>query len=73
MAKKTNRFNYKTISGVVEGYFDIYQGRSGHIYLMMDNYITRLTRKQIKDLRIDIFGLKNFDFDKYLEAYNVKD
>ena len=40
---KTNTYKYKTADGYTKGFFNIYQSRSGHIYIMMGDCATRLS------------------------------
>ena len=67
---KANQFSYMTDNcHIIHGWFNIVQSRSGHIYIQLGNLSTRLLKKQIEDLSIDMFGLEDFDFDLYKKAY----
>lgn len=67
-----NQFCYQTQEGSVKGFFNIYQGKDGLIYLQMGNTrITKLAKHQIDDLYIDVYSLKDFDYDDYCKAYQI--
>ena len=66
---KTNSFSYKTSTGRTYGFFNIYQGRNGFIYLQMGNKYVVLKEFQILDLGIDVYELQDFDYDLYQFAY----
>ena len=55
-----------------KGFFNIYQGRNGAIYLQLNKSYTELTLKQVEELHIDVIKLIDFDHDKFLEYYNIK-
>ena len=59
MKLKNNKFIYETTDGTTYGYFNIYQGKDGKIYLQMASNFIELTIKQVNQLRIFIFGLKD--------------
>lgn len=67
---KSNFFRYNNISGTVSGYFDIYQGVDGFIYLVMGDVSTMLLKNQINELGIDLYSLSDFDVDDYNNAYS---
>jgi hypothetical protein len=63
---KDNYYCYKINNNTkVSGYFKIYQSASGNIMLLMADRYTKLTKKQINELGIDIYSLYDFDYDKY--------
>lgn len=64
-------FSYDTHSGKIRGKFNIYQGRNGKIYIVMGNNFTELIHKQIVDLNIDVYSLKDFDTTMYRKAYGL--
>jgi len=70
--KKDNHYIYETIEGTVKGFFNIYQSKSGAIYLQMARSYTMLTLGQILDLGINICMLKDFDIDLFNEMYYTK-
>jgi hypothetical protein len=72
MKEKKNQFLYNTASGYRKGYFDIYQAKSGKIFITMTNSITGLTFKQIENLNIDVYDLIDFDYDLFKKAYDIK-
>jgi len=63
------KFEYQTLSASHKGYFNIYQAKSGQVYIMMGNVCTGLTEKQIKDLNIDCYSLEDFSHDDYMLFY----
>lgn len=65
---------YKHIQGdtIFKGYFSIYQSKNGSVKLAMNNGAIELKEKQIQDLGIDVYSLKNFDYDLYKEFYICK-
>ena len=68
--EKTNYFIYAVKHGNVSGFFKIYQGKNGKIYLMMGNCVTELSKKQIEsDLAIDVYNLIDFSHEDYVKAY----
>lgn len=67
-----SQFNYKTRSGFTKGMFNIYQSRSGGIYLLMGSSHTLLTLEQINDLCINCYELLDFDIDNFNKFYKVK-
>lgn len=71
MKFKDNKYVYKVENGIISGFFDIYQDRSGFIRLMMGNKTTKLTCNQINDLAIDLYELKDFNYEDYKKAYNL--
>jgi len=68
---KDNQFTYKTSDGMIKGYFNIYQGKDGRIYLLMGESVTPLSMKQIQELRIDCYSLIDFDHELYMKSYLV--
>jgi hypothetical protein len=69
-----NKFFYKgSNDSKISGFFNIYQSKNGLIWIQMGNSCTKLTHKQIGDLNIDVFGLADFDYDDYKEAYNEQE
>jgi hypothetical protein len=66
---KDNQFTYKISDGIIKGYFNIYQGKSGKIYLNMGELVTALSKKQIQELHVDCYSLIDFDYDLYMKAY----
>lgn len=69
MAKATNKYSYAVDGGSVSGAFNVYQGKSGKIYLLMGNNVIDLTHEQVIKLGIDVFSLMYFDYDAYELAY----
>ena len=67
---KNNKYSMEVNQGMVKGFFNIYQGRSGKIFLMLNNSITELKESQINDLKLDIYELIDFDYDLYRKAYS---
>ena len=65
------QFMYEAKCVKHKGFFNIYQSKSGHIFLIMGNSPTRLTHEQVCDLGINIFSLEDFDHDDYLAAYSL--
>lgn len=68
---KNNKFAYEIEGGSVKGFFNIYQGRNGKIYMMMGNNVTALTYEQVCDLQINTYNLKDFSVDDFAEAYEL--
>ena len=68
-----NKYCYEIRDGKVKGYFKIYQAKNGSIQLMMGNCNTTLSAQQILDLNISIFGLIDYDHNKFLEFYKLGD
>ena len=68
--KKNNHYTYNTEDGTVSGFFNIYQGKNGFIFLQMGNGYTRLTETQIEDLGISLYTIHEFDHNQYKKAYN---
>lgn len=68
---KLNKFSYETSQGYTTGYFNVYQSKSGHIYLQMGDGFTPLSKEQLSDLSIDTYTLKDFDHDAYMKAYGL--
>ena len=66
---RVNQFSYEIPTGKVSGAFNIYQANSGIIYMMMGKSFTKLEYHQINDLCIDVYSLKDFDHDLFMEAY----
>ncbi|WP_316835042.1 hypothetical protein [Pedobacter nutrimenti] len=69
MNKNKNHFTYETSAGSKSGFFDIYQSRNGSIMLQLGYAFTRLSYKQIERLRLDVYILKDFDHDAYVQCY----
>jgi len=67
---KVNYFSYK-VSGntVVHSHFNIYQSKSGAIYMLMGAAFTQLTLKQINELGIDVYSLLDYNHDDFQKAY----
>jgi len=64
------KYNYKGAnSEIVRGAFNVYQACDGSIILLMGNSFTRLTEKQVQDLKIDCYGLKDFCHESFLTYY----
>lgn len=69
-ATKNNQFAYETGNNTVtKGWFNLYQGKNGAIYIQMGSTITKLTESQLHDLGTDVYSLKDFDQDEYLRHY----
>jgi hypothetical protein len=68
---KNNQFVYETESGKIKGFFNVYQARSGKIFMQMGNNVTPLTFDQINDLSIDLYSLKEFDHELFVRAYEI--
>ena len=69
---KTNYYSIAVQGCSEEGFFNIYQGQFGHIFLAMGNRVTKLTEQQVLDLRIDVYSLIDFVYEDYLKAYKVQ-
>ena len=68
---KTNRYIYETSNqSTKRGYFNIYQGKNGYIYLQMGKAVAQLTEKQINDLHLNVYELIDFCVDDYRLAYD---
>ena len=65
-------FSYETSGGMCLGEFNIYQARSGHIYLVMGNSRTKLSIKQVDDLCINCYSLIDFSMEGFIRAYGVE-
>jgi len=68
---KLNKYCYKTNEGFMSGYFNIYQAKNGCIYLQLNNCVTKLSSKQIQNLKIDCYSLEDFDIDLFNKFYKV--
>lgn len=55
----------------VKGCFNIYQAKNGAIVLLMNNRITILSSSQVSDLSINVYELKDFDYNNYIAYYNI--
>jgi hypothetical protein len=64
-----NQFSYAIPTGKVRGFFNIYQAKSGFIYMMMGSSFIKLELQQVNGLGIDVYSLKDFDYDSFMEAY----
>lgn len=64
-----NKFIYETQFGTKSGFFNIYQAKSGAIYMMMGNMFTILTSLQIKELKLFVLELKDFNEDDFRKYY----
>lgn len=64
-----NKYQYKTEYGRVTGFFNIYQGRDGKIYIQMGNNVTQLSLNQIDDLKIDYHCLEDFIYEDFKSVY----
>lgn len=49
--------------------FNIYQARNGGVYISSGSLSTELSRKQIDDLRIDVYSLDDFDYECFKKHY----
>ena len=49
--------------------FNIYQAKTGCIYILMGNSVTSLTKSQIENLHIDLYSLNDYDHDLYIQYY----
>lgn len=49
--------------------FNIYQAKNGGIYISKGSLYTELSRKQIEDLRIDVYSLDDFDYECFKNHY----
>jgi len=67
-----NHYSYQIKNGTTKGYFNIYQAKSGAIYLQMAQSYTELSLKQIGDLHIQVIDLIDFDHDKFIDYYREK-
>lgn len=69
--KTSNIGSYKFYSGNMsfKGAFNIYQAKNGSIVLVLGTSHTNLSEKQIKDLSIDVYSLKDFEYDDYIKFY----
>jgi len=68
--KKNNHYTCNTDTGTVSGFFNIYQGKNGFIFLQMGNGYTKLTETQIEDLGINLYSIQEFDHAQYLKVYS---
>ena len=66
---KNNHYTYNVGNGSVSGFFNVYQAKNGYIFIQMGNGYTKLTETQVKDLGINLYILKDFDHNKYIQAY----
>lgn len=69
--KNNNNFSYATSKGVVVGAFNVYQARSGLVYLVMQDGHTPLSLLQLKALHIDVSVLLEFDEALFQSAYRI--
>lgn len=67
--KKTS-FNQYAYNGH-SGFFNIYQGKNGCIYIQMGSAFTALNLQQINALCIDLYSLPEFDIDNYKLWYKI--
>lgn len=66
-----NKYQYKIEGGSVKGSFNIYQARNGHIYLNMNNSVTKLSLEQIEQLGINCYSLLDYCHDDFVKAYGL--
>lgn len=64
-----HEYIYTTDKVTHKGYFNIHQGCKGGIYLGMNVAVTLLSKHQIEELKIDVYGLDDFDVDLYNSFY----
>ena len=69
MKKSANWFSFKSGAGSVSGWFNIYQGKDGYIYLQMGDKYTKLSKEQLDKLCINVYILDDFDYSLYKKAY----
>ncbi len=68
-----NSFSYKTgRNTVTKGFFNVYQAKSGAIYIQMGITITKLLESQITDLGLDVYSLIDFSHDDYIKHYKTE-
>lgn len=67
-----NKYVYETNEGAATGFFNVYQGKNGGIYLMMGNSVTLLSLDQLGELNIHVYGLIDLDHSKYEAFYITK-
>jgi hypothetical protein len=68
--KQTNFFTYNLANNSrAKGQFNIYQAKTGKIFLNMGNCVTCLSMKQIQELNINVYDLPEFDYDDFCKAY----
>lgn len=64
-----NQYCYTTTEGTHYGFFNIYQARSGAIFLCMGHAYTALTLNQIGELPIQPYLLKDYDHEAFTNYY----
>lgn len=70
---KNNCYAYQISNNTTaKGYFNIYQARSGGIYIQMGITVTALTETQITDLGLSVYELKDFSHDDYIKHYRAE-
>jgi hypothetical protein len=70
-SNNSNTFTFDIDNAKLKGAFNIYQSIYGGVYIMMGNYTTLLSYKQINELNIPVRDIKNFDMDKFILFYNI--
>lgn len=67
-----NYFSFETAGGYATAGFNIYQSKNGSIILALANAHTVLSCKQLGELFIDLYSLKDFDHDLFLLFYQTQ-
>lgn len=69
---KKNFYCYEKRDSIAKGMFNIYQAKSGGIFLNMGNNFTLLSQKQINDLGIHLYDLIDFNIDEFNSYYDSR-
>lgn len=73
MKTTSNHYQYTLSHNTTShGFFNIYQARSGKIYLQMGDSATDLEFDQVVRLDIDVYSLQDFDYDLFRDAYGIE-